>query len=225
MYNRPARGNRRRLGPSVYVGPCVPGAATIMAFGATMPSWQFKYSLVYVPLLLYGLLSIGQRFPETERVQANVSTGRMMLEMFQPLFLLWTFCMLLTASTELGTNSFMESILGGLGSAVVVLDADLRVSMWNRAAEDVWGVRSEEVRGKPLMSLDIGLPVDQLMSNLRRCLSGAPVREQTEVEATNRRGRKIRCLVSCSPLMGSGETVQGAILLIDDRSPVPAAGR
>jgi two-component system CheB/CheR fusion protein len=122
-------------------------------------------------------------------------------------------------------SSFMESILGGLGSAVVVLDADLRVSMWNRAAEDLWGVRSEEARGKPLMSLDIGLPVDELMSTLQHCLSGAGAREQTEVEATNRRGRKIRCLVSCSPLMGSGDRVQGAILLIDDRSPAPAGRR
>jgi len=76
-----------------------------------LPSWQFKYCLIYVPLLLYGLLSIGQRFPETERVQANVSTARMFLEILRPLFIIWAFCMLLTASTELGTNAWMESIL------------------------------------------------------------------------------------------------------------------
>jgi len=83
-------------------------------------------------------------------------------------------------------GAFMESILGGLASAVV--DADLRVSMWNRAAEDMWGVRSDEARGESLMGLDIGLPVDELMSTLRHCLSGTSAREQTEVEATNRRG-------------------------------------
>jgi MFS family permease len=76
-----------------------------------VPSWQFKYALLYIPLLLYGLLCIGQRFPATERVQANVSTLTMFLQILRPLFLVWAFCMLLTASTELGTNAWMESIL------------------------------------------------------------------------------------------------------------------
>jgi MFS family permease len=75
------------------------------------PAWKLKFCCAGVPMLLYGLLSIGQFFPATERVQANVSAGTMVLQIFRPLFLLWAFCMLLTASTELGTNSFMESIL------------------------------------------------------------------------------------------------------------------
>jgi MFS family permease len=73
--------------------------------------WQFKFGLVAVPWLLYGLLAVGQRFPATERVQANVSAGSAFLQILRPLFIVWLFCMLLTASTELGTNSFMESIL------------------------------------------------------------------------------------------------------------------
>jgi MFS family permease len=73
--------------------------------------WQFKFGLVAVPWLLYGLLAVGQRFPATERVQANVSGTTAFLQILRPLFLVWLFCMLLTASTELGTNSFMESIL------------------------------------------------------------------------------------------------------------------
>jgi hypothetical protein len=35
----------------------------------------------------------------------------MFLQIFRPLFIIWAFSMLLTASTELGTNTFMESIL------------------------------------------------------------------------------------------------------------------
>jgi MFS family permease len=73
--------------------------------------WQFKFGLVAVPWLLYGLLAVGQRFPATERVQANVSAGTAFLQILRPLFIIWAFCMLLTASTELGTNTFMESIL------------------------------------------------------------------------------------------------------------------
>jgi MFS family permease len=88
-----------------------PAKLGIADFVNKVPSWKFKYGLIYVPLLLYGLMSVGQRFPATERVQANVSTGAMFLQILRPLFLVWAFCMLLTASTELGTNSWMESIL------------------------------------------------------------------------------------------------------------------
>jgi fucose permease len=74
-------------------------------------SWRFKYGLIYIPLLLYGLLSVGQRFPATERVQANVSTTMMFLQILRPLFIIWAFCMLLTSSTELGVNAWMQSFL------------------------------------------------------------------------------------------------------------------
>jgi MFS family permease len=73
--------------------------------------WQVKMGLLLVPLLLYGLLSLGQRFPQTERVAAKVSTGTMFLQVLRPMFLIWAFCMLLTASTELGPNQWQESVL------------------------------------------------------------------------------------------------------------------
>jgi len=78
---------------------------------AAWPAWKFKYSLIAVPLVLYGITALGQRFPQTERVQANVSFGEMVLQIIRPLFIIWAFCMLLTASTELATNSWMESII------------------------------------------------------------------------------------------------------------------
>jgi MFS family permease len=73
--------------------------------------WQVKVGLLLIPLVTYGLLALGQRFPQTERVQANVSTGEMFLQILRPMFLLWAFCMLLTASTELGPNQWQESVL------------------------------------------------------------------------------------------------------------------
>jgi hypothetical protein len=67
--------------------------------------------LLLVPLFIYGVLCLGQHFPETERVAANVSTGEMFLQVLRPMFLLWAFCMLLTASSELGPNQWQESVL------------------------------------------------------------------------------------------------------------------
>jgi MFS family permease len=76
-----------------------------------VPAWQIKMGLLLVPLAIYGLMAIGQRFPHTERVQANVSTREMFLQALRPMFLLWAFCMLLTASSELGPNQWQESVL------------------------------------------------------------------------------------------------------------------
>ncbi len=73
--------------------------------------WQIKVGLLLVPLAIYGLMSVGQQFPQTERVQHNVSTGEMFLQALRPMFLLWAFCMLLTASTELAPNQWQESVL------------------------------------------------------------------------------------------------------------------
>jgi MFS family permease len=73
--------------------------------------WKIKMGLILIPLAIYGILCLGQKFPVTERVQANVSTADMFKEGLRPMFLLWAFCMLLTASTELGPNQWQESVL------------------------------------------------------------------------------------------------------------------
>src|SRR5262249_32301449 len=60
------------------------------------------------------------------------------------------------------TNIFFSSILESLRAGVVVLDADLTIESWNSEAEDMWGLRGDEVRGKSFFALDIGLPVSKL---------------------------------------------------------------
>src|SRR6476646_4356677 len=59
-------------------------------------------------------------------------------------------------------NAFLSSILGSLKGGVVVVNRDLQVQIWNYRAEDLWGLRTEEVSGQHLLSLDIGLPVEKL---------------------------------------------------------------
>jgi two-component system CheB/CheR fusion protein len=115
-------------------------------------------------------------------------------------------------------NLYFESILASLRSAVVVLDLDLCVQVWSDRAQELWGLRSDEVRGKHFLNLDIGLPSEQLMTRIRACLdgSGAPEYEQITLAATNRRGRSIRCDVLVSRL-NQDNTSQGIILLMDER--------
>lgn len=74
-------------------------------------SWQVSLFLIAIPCLIYGAMLIGQQFPQTERVAAGVSTGAMLAEVARPLFLILAFCMLLTASTELGPQKWQESVM------------------------------------------------------------------------------------------------------------------
>ncbi len=118
-------------------------------------------------------------------------------------------------------NMMMESILSRSLIGVIVVDREMRVMVWNRRSEDLWGLRVDEVNNKYLLNLDIGLPVEGLRQAIRECLANAEARVSVEVLALNRRGRNVRCIVTCDPLVRDGKNVDGAILWVDERGPAP----
>ena len=112
-------------------------------------------------------------------------------------------------------NAFLESVLTGLRAAAVVINQNLDILIWNKRAEDMWGLRADEVQGRSLLNLDIGLPVGQLRDMIRPCLTGGD-HQQVVLDAVNRRGKKIKCRVTCSPLISPGKKREGVILLMED---------
>jgi two-component system CheB/CheR fusion protein len=108
-------------------------------------------------------------------------------------------------------NAFLNSVLTSLRGGVAVVDRELKVTGWNRHAEDLWGLRSDEVNGQHLLNLDIGLPVDQLRGVLRSCLTGDG-HPAVQLEAINRRGKGLKVRVTCSPLLGATEEIRGVIV-------------
>ncbi len=82
-----------------------------VAKSAIMLGWQVKIGLIFVPTLIYGLLFLTQQFPVTERVASGVSSAEMLGQAARPMFLLWAFCMLLTASTELAPQGMQSLVL------------------------------------------------------------------------------------------------------------------
>jgi two-component system, chemotaxis family, CheB/CheR fusion protein len=113
-------------------------------------------------------------------------------------------------------NTFLETILTSMGVAVVVLDRNLTVQVWNAQSVDLWGLRSDEAEGEGLLSLDLGLPVDRLATPLRDVLRDGGARVELVLDATNRRGRAIACRVVALPLSVDGDDVSGAILLMEE---------
>jgi MFS family permease len=78
---------------------------------AGLAMWQTSLCLIALPAVIYGLMLVPSRFPHTERVASGVSTAEMFKECLRPLFLIWGFCMLLTAATELGPQKWQESVM------------------------------------------------------------------------------------------------------------------
>ncbi|MFL5883542.1 MAG: CheR family methyltransferase [Thermoleophilaceae bacterium] len=113
-------------------------------------------------------------------------------------------------------NLFLEGILGNLGLAVVVVDREVHVQLWNGSAQEIWGLQPGEVLGRPLLSLDTGLPVDALRDPLDRALAAEPEDSELAVEAVNRRGRAFECAIRTLPLRTPAGDTYGAIVLMSD---------
>jgi two-component system, chemotaxis family, CheB/CheR fusion protein len=118
-------------------------------------------------------------------------------------------------------NACLESILGCLHTAVIVVDQRLHIVSWNQQAEEFWGVRQEEVQGQPLANLDIGLPIKDVVRVVRTCVSDGADPQEIILPAMNRRGRQFTCRVTCTPLRNDQSTRLGAILLMEDRGEAP----
>jgi two-component system CheB/CheR fusion protein len=128
-----------------------------------------------------------------------------------------------TRSAELDrVNAFLESVLTSLGNAVVVVDVGQIVQAWSPGAEELWGLRADEVLGLHFLTLDIGLPVHEVGPTLRTLVSdGHAGRERVVLDAVNRRGRSLKIQVTASPLLDPEGEATGAILMMEPTEPEP----
>lgn len=111
-------------------------------------------------------------------------------------------------------NAFMESVLTSLRLGVAVVNNELKVKMWHGRAEDLWGLRPSEVYDRPLMSLDMGLPLDLVKLLVQDTIAQPNETHELLVDAINRRGRRIRCRIVGTTVHMEGKT--GAVLLMEE---------
>jgi two-component system CheB/CheR fusion protein len=119
-------------------------------------------------------------------------------------------------------NHFLEAVTASVKMSIIVLDAGLRVRLWNRQSFEMWGLLEEEVLGSPFLGLDIGLPRDLLAPALMAGLKGDSSRHEFQMQATNRRGKRIVCRVAVSPMQQAGADSEGVILLVEQKAELPA---
>ena len=73
--------------------------------------WQAKLAVVFIPAIGVVALSMGLKFPPTERAASAVSTGEMFHELANPLFIILFLSMFLTAASELAPGKWVDLAL------------------------------------------------------------------------------------------------------------------
>jgi two-component system, chemotaxis family, CheB/CheR fusion protein len=112
-------------------------------------------------------------------------------------------------------RTFLEGVLFSVAAGVVVLDRSLLVRSWNKGAEELWGLRADEVRNQPFFNLVFGLPTSEVHGVVQECLATGQRTGPIHIAAVNRIGRSITCTVTCSPLKSNGAG-EGAVLLMEE---------
>jgi two-component system, chemotaxis family, CheB/CheR fusion protein len=112
-------------------------------------------------------------------------------------------------------RTFTDAMVNSIRFGMVVVDQQMRVVVWNRGCEELWGLRSDETTGVPLTQLDIGLPMDSVRPLIGAAFVDPDSVDETTVDVVNRRGRSIRLRVTCSSFRATQSGVQGALLLME----------
>ena len=120
-------------------------------------------------------------------------------------------------------NGFLHGILAGLELAVVVVDTDYRVQLWNGGAERLTGLRSFEAEGRRLLELDLHLPSEQVRAVLRAVVVEAARPGPVDIALVDRFGRAQSRRLTVTPLQRSGGAVQGAVVTLADTPSAPDA--
>ncbi|MBX9691211.1 MAG: cell wall metabolism sensor histidine kinase WalK [Cyanobacteria bacterium] len=109
------------------------------------------------------------------------------------------------------SNKFLSSILSSIDSAVIAVNNRFEVILWNDKSYDLWGVRAEEVLSRSLLELDIGLPVSKLTEQIGS-FTGGDNHKELILDARNRRGKQIKCIVKITHLLPDKD---GCVIMID----------
>ena len=112
------------------------------------------------------------------------------------------------------TKSFLDSLVNSIHFGMVIVDREMRVVLWNRGCEELWGLRADEAVGSALASLDIGLRADDVKPLIGQAFVDPGLTAEKVLDAVTRRGRQARVRIICTGFRSS-EAVTGALLLME----------
>lgn len=114
-------------------------------------------------------------------------------------------------------KDFNEQIIEQNSLGIIVLDKDMRVAKWNRAAFSILNISAEQVLGKPLFEVHPGFRSREIQKRIQILLAaGAPSGVEMCSWPTER-GVEKNLQLSFSPLLNFGE-ITGLSIIIEDIS-------
>ena len=102
-------------------GIVIGGLLSYLVIDVMQQPWTLLMGLLIIPTLIYGWMFYQLAFPETERVAKGVSSAAMYSAIGTPLFIVMVICMMMTASTELGTGQWIEGLLKQATTSPILL--------------------------------------------------------------------------------------------------------
>ena len=137
--------------------------------------------------------------------------------------------LLSTADRIEAGQEFLDAILDGLPVAMAITDHRLDLVVWNRAAEHLFGLRTDEAIGRSFPALDIGLPVGEISPLLHAAVAqradsttdtpnGTESAASVTLAARDRRGRPFSCRVSVRRIGRPASTDPIVMVLME---PIP----
>jgi len=92
-------------------GGLVLGPLVVMACDRLgVVGWQIKWGIILLPMVIYGVMMIGRRFPRSEAREAGIPMGTMVVTLFAPILLFLFLLHALIGYVELGTDSWIINI-------------------------------------------------------------------------------------------------------------------
>ncbi len=76
--------------------------------------WKIQMSLFLIPVIIYGGMLFGQKFPQSEAASAGTTLGEMIGTVFAPLMLFLLVIHAMVGYVELGTDSWIAKITGSI---------------------------------------------------------------------------------------------------------------
>ena len=97
-----------------FPGGIVIGALATNFMNTLGLGWQLKIAIMIIPTLIYGFMFFKAIFPKSENIDTDTSNN--IKSLFSILFIFIAVCMTLTATTELGTQQWLQPLLEKSGA-------------------------------------------------------------------------------------------------------------
>ncbi|MEP3654863.1 MAG: MFS transporter [Litorimonas sp.] len=106
----------------IVVGSLAALAVKSLFGGDGRPTWQLEIGVMIIPTLIYGWMVFTTKFPDVTLDKSDeTDTGKNFAAMLTPLFIVMAILMTITATTELGTQQWVGSLLESSGANPLII--------------------------------------------------------------------------------------------------------